>query len=73
MLIYMRVDVFVCVFGVFMSLVCPISVPAALRRRQKKHGPWICGACFNMIIYVFYVPMSLVCPISMPAALRRPQ
>ena len=34
-------DVFVCVFGAFMSLVCPISMPAALRRPQKKHAPGI--------------------------------
>ena len=39
MLIHIRFDVFVCVFVVFMWLVCPISVPAALRRPQKKHAP----------------------------------
>ena len=32
-------DMFICVFAVFMSLVRPISLPAALRRPQKNHAP----------------------------------
>ena len=59
-------------FFVAFSLVCPLSVPAALRRPQKKHAPGI----WDHVPYVFchfLCVFSLVCPISVPAALRRPQ
>ena len=55
-----------------LSLECPISVPAALRRPQKKHDPGI----LDHVPYLFcrfLCVFSLVCPISMPAALPRPQ
>ena len=29
----------ICVFGMFMSLVCPMRVPAVFRGAQKKHAP----------------------------------
>ena len=53
------------------SLVCPISMPAALRRPQKKHAAGILEhvPCDFFILGTF----SLVCPMSMPVALRRPQ
>ena len=55
-----------------LSLECPISVPAALRRPQEKHDPGFLdhvpyGFCHFLCVF------SLVCPISVPAALRRPQ
>ena len=67
----MRFDMFKYVFGMFMSLVRPLSLPAALRRPQKKHPfgilenvSWVfCRFCF----------FSLVRLLSLPAALRRPQ
>ena len=61
-------NMFICAFDVFMSLVCPISVPAALRRPQKKHAPEIwehvpCVFCRFMLFLVrflkFRVPILL--------------
>ena len=50
-------NMFIYVFFVLMSLVCPISMPAALRRPQKKHAPGIleqvpCVFCRFLLICV---------------------
>ena len=77
-IIYLDLCWFICVLRCWykrfmcLSLECPISVPAALRRPQEKHDPAFLdhvpyGFCHFLCVF------SLVCPISVPAALRRPQ
>ena len=67
MLIYMRFDMSICVFDMFMSLVCPISVPAALQRPQKKHAPVI----LEQVSCVFCRLLSLLAWCVQSACLRR--
>ena len=48
------------IFGTF-SLVCPISIPAALRRPQQKTRPWNVGACTLCVLPIFVVLLCLEC------------
>ena len=61
MLIYIRFDVFICIFHVFMSLVWPASVPQALFSTKKGITGFVdyvnsgnCPNCQNFSIYGFW-------------------
>ena len=65
MLIYMHSDMFVYVSDVFMSFVCPISVPAALWRPQKKHAPGVlehvpCVCCRFLLCLVRFLKFGVL-------------
>jgi hypothetical protein len=49
--IHIYPDVFIYLSDVFMSLVCPISVPAALRQPQTQNTPMECWGMY-LVCYV---------------------